>query len=259
MPDPSHAPASSPDEIYVGYLPVPPRYMAFLRWIIPTTLVLLAGAGVLWARSQHSPGRGTWNSSQTLHLQGVMVSKPYRMLLTRNSYDEPELVLLVEKGKHGPRRAAPFDGQIVTITGSPLHRDERRMLELDAADSAITPDPTGARPDPAQVPVRRTMGRVTLRGEIIDPKCFLGAMKPGEGKTHKECATLCIRGGIPPMFITRDEHDGITYYLLEGPDRSAADAGIQPFIADPVEITGDLTTWAGVNLLSLSPADIRRL
>ena len=30
---------------------------------------------------------------------------------------------------------------------------------------------------------------------------FDGAMKPGDGKTHKGCAALCLRGGIPPALM----------------------------------------------------------
>ena len=62
------------------------------------------------------------------------------------------------------------------------------------------------------------LGGATLAGEIIDPKCYFGAMKPGEGKIHKACATLCLRGGIPPMFMTTDEQGRHVYYLLTKPD-----------------------------------------
>jgi hypothetical protein len=41
-------------------------------------------------------------------------------------------------------------------------------------------------------------GLVKLTGEIVDSKCFLRVIAPGSGKTHKECASLRLRGGIPP-------------------------------------------------------------
>lgn len=44
---------------------------------------------------------------------------------------------------------------------------------------------------------------VTLDGELVDSKCYLGTMKPGDGKTHKSCAILCLRGGIPPLFVSK--------------------------------------------------------
>ena len=39
----------------------------------------------------------------------------------------------------------------------------------------------------------------TLTGEIIDPKCYFGAMNPGYGKVHLSCAVRCISGGIMPL------------------------------------------------------------
>jgi nitrite reductase/ring-hydroxylating ferredoxin subunit len=41
-------------------------------------------------------------------------------------------------------------------------------------------------------------------GPLGDPKCFARAMKPGDGKTHKGCAVLCLRGGIPAVFVAAD-------------------------------------------------------
>jgi hypothetical protein len=252
MPDPPR-----PDELYVGYLPVPPRQWRFLRRSVPTILWLLCGVCFLWARSQHSPGNAVWDQGQPVKLRGTIIARPYPLLLTAGADGKPELVLLVEMGKHGGgQRAAALDGRPAIISGWPLHRDGRRMIELEPGENAVAPD-AGSGSGP--IPVSRSEGRATLRGEIVDSKCFLGAMKPGEGKTHKECATLCIRGGIPPMFVTRDAAGSTTYYLLQSPDGGPIDPAIQPFIADPVELTGELSTWAGLNVLSVKPADIRRL
>jgi hypothetical protein len=29
---------------------------------------------------------------------------------------------------------------------------------------------------------------MTLTGEIVDSKCYLGVMNPGQGKVHRDCA-----------------------------------------------------------------------
>lgn len=248
---------NQPDEMYVGYLPVPRGQRVFIRRFVPVVVGVLAAVGVLWARSQPSPGRGVWDAGHTTQLRGTLMARPYPMLLTSNEDGEPEFVLLVERGKHGARHAQARHGLAVVAAGSTLKRDGRRMLELDPAESSLAADSAAAKAPP--LPAPRSVGRVTLRGEIIDPKCYLGAMKPGEGKTHKACATLCIRGGIPPMFVTRDDAGRVTYYLLQSPDGGPADPAIHPFIADPVQITGDWSTSAGMNFLSIRAADIRRL
>lgn len=246
-----------PDEMYVGYLPVPRGQKMFLRRIVPVAVMLLVVGALLWARSQHSPGRGIWDTEHPVQLRGVLVARPYPMLLTTGEDGEPEFVLLVEKGKHGPRSAEALDGGAVVVLGSVLKRDGRRMLELDDGARGLVIDP--GVPNASLVPSRRALGRVTLRGEIIDPKCYLGAMKPGQGKTHKECATLCIRGGIPPMFVTHDDRGQVTYYLLQSLGGGPADPAIHPFIADPVEVAGELTRWGGLNIISVDPSGIRRL
>ena len=51
---------------------------------------------------------------------------------------------------------------------------------------------------------RRTVAeRVMLRGEIVDSKCYLGVMNPGEGTVHRDCAARCLSGGLPPMLVVR--------------------------------------------------------
>jgi hypothetical protein len=179
-------------------------------------------------------------------------------LFTQDSGGESQAILLVEAGKHGSiQRTAALDSRAATVSGWPLHRDGRRMLELEPIDTAIVADADS--PSPVLPPAMKSIGPVTLRGEIVDSKCFLGAMKPGEGKTHKECATLCIRGGIPPMFVTRDATGAATYYLLQDPAGGPIDAAIFPFIADPVEVRGEHAEWGHLNILRLRPGDVRRL
>jgi hypothetical protein len=250
MPDPAHR------DMYVGYLPVPPAHRRFLRWAVPTMLWILCLAMFLWTRSQQSPGTGVWDQGQPIRLHGTLLAHPYPMLMTEGPGGAPEAVLLVEVGKVGAaHNAAGLHGRAVTASGWPLHRDGRRMLELEPDEAALTSDPTAsARPWPSV-----SLGRATLRGEIVDSKCFLGAMKPGEGKTHKECATLCIKGGIPPMLVMYDGAGRATYNLLAGPDGGVLEPAAHPFIGDVVEVSGELFEQGGIRILRCSAASIRRL
>jgi hypothetical protein len=256
MPDPS--PARQQDEIYVGYLPVPPRQRRFLRRSVPVTLWILCAASFLWARSQHTPAAAVWEDGQPIKLHGLVISDPYPILFTVDGSGASQAILLVEAGKHGShKRFAGLNGRAATVSGWPLHRDGRRMLELEPTGAAVSAD--AASPLSVPPPAMKPVGAVTLRGEIVDSKCFLGAMKPGEGKTHKECATLCIRGGIPPMFVTRDAAGAATYYLLQDPSGGPIDPAMFPLIADPIEINADLATWGDQNVLKVRPESIRRL
>jgi hypothetical protein len=84
-------------------------------------------------------------------------------------------------------------------------------------------------------------------------------MKPGEGITHKQCATLCIRGGIPPMFVTQRSDGTRSYILLASPTNGPLDPDAYPFIGDDVELSGELSDWGDLELLRVDAADIRRM
>jgi hypothetical protein len=100
-------------------------------------------------------------------------------------------------------------------------------------------------------------GQVTLTGEIVDSKCFLGVMVPGEGVTHRGCAALCLRGGIPAALLVKQKNGVPSLYLIAGSaatrDRAIAWAG------EVVEMTGTVTQPGGWQVLTTQPGAWRRL
>jgi hypothetical protein len=168
-------------------------------------------------------------------------------------------ILLVEDGKFGAAdRVRPFAGRAVRVSGTLLHRDERWMLELAAGADGLQPAPDlpGDVVRRLASPVRQPLGPVTLRGEVIDSKCYLGAMKPGGGKTHKACAALCLAGGVPPMFVTRSPDGPETYYLLATATSGPANDAVRDVVGDPAELDGSLEKVEDVLVVRL--ATIRR-
>ena len=91
------------------------------------------------------------------------------------------------------------------------------MIAVDEVGPWIRRD-TAAIPDPAlALPALEPLGEVDLVGEILDSKCWFGAMRPSQGKPHKACASLCIRGGIPPAFFARaDGGHGALMIMRDG-------------------------------------------
>lgn len=239
------------DEFFVGYLPAPPRLRRFLLAASGVVLLVLAGAAALIAARQRDPGDAVWNLSQRTSFEGVVYERPYPMLRMRGPGGEPATVLLVSPGKVGATEpVAGLDGQHVRASGSLLHRPLRSMIELDSRPEPID----GSEPQVAfSTPSAAT--EVTLRGEIIDPKCFLGAMKPGEGKTHKACATLCIRGGIPPVLLTFDSAGKPVDYLIVVEDIES----IAPWIGDQIELRGTVVQQDDMRILRPEITSIRRL
>ncbi len=260
----SGAPASDqPDEFFVGWLQAPPSYVRFVRPVAVGLLLAAGGTALLLAWCQQSPGTAEWESDKQVTYEGVVYASPYAMIRVPGEHGgEPvRTIFLVEEGKFGAvDRAKPHNGQPVRVTGTLLHRDERWMLELLPGEAGIQPLP--AMDQEMQERLRRSrprpLGQVTLRGEIIDSKCYLGAMKPGGGKTHKACAALCLSGGVPPMFVTRDAAKRETFYLLTGPDGGPIEKGVIDFVGDPVEITGLLEQQGDLQVLKIAVGSVRR-
>lgn len=256
--------AKPADEFYVGYLPGPVGYVRFLRRIVPILVLLAIILSGLVIRAHNNPGDGVWDIDTSRTLEGVIDSLPYPMIrVADDDTSRPmQSILLVSEGKFGARdRVRPFAGQAVRVRGTVLSRNGRRLFELADGDAAI--EPLGAFEAPWVGQLRRPspepLGTMTLRGEIIDPKCFFGAMKPGEGKPHKECATLCISGGIPPMFLTRSGGGEMRFYLIAGVDGGPVGDGILPFVADSVEVSGMVEQLGDLRILKIDSSRIQRL
>jgi len=249
---------SNGDEIFVGYLPTPPGQRRFLRLILPPLVLGFVGAGTLLAWTFRSPGDGRWNLDQPEEYVGVIATQPYAMIRVPDP-DAPDgvrTILLVREGKRGAAEIARgLDGRIVRVRGTVLQRDGRQLLEVIEPIEPLAGDVTAASQPASNQPI----GQVTVRGEIIDPKCYFGAMKPGEGKTHKECATLCIAGGIPPMFLVRGVDGSKVYYLLANEQGESVTQSVLPFIADPVELSGMVERRGDLLVLRIEPDSIRRL
>lgn len=252
-------------EFFVGYLAMPRGLARFVSWVAPG--LVAAGLAIAWfvSGTQSDPGAGVWHE-QRESLVGRVSLTPYALL--RVATTQPgrafETVLLVSEGKHGAgERVAAHDGRVVQARGTILERDGRRLLELADAEEVTPADAAAEASAPRLAASSAARQRVTLRGEIIDPKCYAGAMKPGEGKTHKECATLCIAGGIPPMFVAWDAQGTASWYLLCDADgRGLVGARLErvlPFVADWVELSGELETLGDVQVLRIDAESVRRL
>ncbi|MFO0848261.1 MAG: hypothetical protein U0871_06860 [Gemmataceae bacterium] len=238
MPDPT--PPTEPEPHFIGWLPMPRSYARLLVPVAAGLVVAAAVTAALIARGQQSPGDGRWEDGRPTTLVGVVYAEPYAMIRVPGDGPggPPITVLLVEEGKFGAKdRVRSFDGRAVRVTGTPLTREGWRMLELTAGEEGLRP---ANLPEPELAFLRRSpprpQGRVTLRGEIVDSKCFLGAMKPGGGRTHRGCARLCLKGGVPPLFVSRSGGPGPSIYLLASEALGPADDSLLELAGLPVVV-----------------------
>ncbi len=227
------------DDFYVGYLAMPRSHRRFLQTALPLTLlaVLLSAAAI--ALTQRDPGAGTWQTGEASTWSGMILIDPYPTLHIKHGEDRSDY-LLVRMGKFGAREIAePFTNQGVVVRGRLLERDGRRMIELDdapGADAPIRPWPVDA---PIPTPPRPVaLGIINTRGEILDAKCYLGAMKPGDGKAHKACAILCLEAGVPPMLVSRADDGSPRYHILLERNGDPISAKSIALAGEPVRVEG---------------------
>jgi hypothetical protein len=243
---------SERDPFFIGWFPMPRRYARFLAPVALGLVAALTVAGAVLAWSQRSPGTGTWDDGTTT-FTGIVYSEPYAMIRVPpfEPGGRPRTVLLVESGKFGAKaRVKPHEGRPVRVAGTLLSRGDRQMLELGEGDEGLR----GAEmPEAEQAALRRTPprtgGSVALRGEIVDSKCYLGAMKPGGGRAHKGCAVLCLKGGVPPLFVSRDE--GGTLYLLTNSNGGPLDTTYFDLAADTIRLGGQVEVWDDLRVLKV--------
>lgn len=246
------------DDFFVGYGKTPQSLGRFLLLI---TLVLLAGVSLfafVVAIQQENPGTGIWDLSSVSASEGVLRFDPYPVLYEDLGDGTQKPILLVSSGKIGTtERLAAVEGHRIRAKGAVIARAGTNMLEL--VDGATAIEDLGAAQDLLRSE-DATNTATSLKGEIIDSKCMLGVMKPGVGKVHKACATLCIYGGIPPMFMVRDGNDGIfALYLLTDAQGNQIKDDILEFVADPVSVAGELVEGQGITQFRIDPSTIRRL
>jgi hypothetical protein len=102
------------------------------------------------------------------------------------------------------------------------------------------------------------LGKLTLVGEIVDSKCFLGVMNPGQLTPHRACAIRCISGGIPPVLLVRQANGPPLYFLLVSHDGKPVNKQVLNLVAEPVEITGEVERQGELLILRADPVTYRR-
>jgi hypothetical protein len=246
---------SERDEFFIGYLATPAGIRRWMAKVAVGLLVVVGAIGMGLAAMQRDPGEGIWDLSDGKVLEGVVEERPCPMVQVEGKNNEVASVLLVGEGKVGvAERVAGMEGKQVRVRGHTISRGVVRLFEMEDGAEGIVAIGEGG-------PVRQGVtGRrvVTMRGEIVDPKCFAGAMKPGEGKTHKGCAVLCLRGGIPAAFVGEDG----TYLIVDEQGRALSGAALErvlPVVGEPVEASGEVELRGDLKLFHLSGGAVRRL
>ncbi len=241
------------NDFYVGYLPKAPTALArFLRRVVAVLGLLVVAVALVLAFAQLPFANSRFEYGKPHAFEGVVMTRPYPTLLVAR----PEVVgqqsgysqyLLVAPGKHGADDlVAGFDGKQVRLQGQLVYRADKTMVEIMPGSIVLA----GAAPSIPEI--TRDLGAVTVTGEIVDSKCYLGVMNPGSGKVHRDCAARCLSGGIPPIFVGMDRR-GEQFFLIGLDGRTLERDALREFIAEPITVRGELLQQGETRLLKIDP------
>lgn len=248
------------DEFFIGYAPpMPPRLAHFVR----RNVITLACGVLVWAvtiATGHVPLEGgTFEFGHPQRLGGTIVEHPYPALqLDEDNQHATPWLLLVAPGKHGADTLVRgLDGRHVTLKGTRIRRGSHTMIEVEPA-SLVVGQPSESWSQAASMKAASFgEGAVKVRGEIVDSKCFLGVMVPGSGTTHKDCASLCLRGGIPPALYAEDRAGDSALILLTGTSGESIRAQALQVAGEAIDMTGILERRGGWLVLRTDPTTWR--
>ncbi len=273
------------DEFYIGWEDhAPAGHSRSIRRLVAGVFALVLAAGAGFGVAQRLIGRAQFEWGQVRDFRGTLYVDPYpHLVLARpESLGAPgsprgpfaredqaaQAAPLVASFKFGLNRAelASLVGRAVTLRATRIHRDGRLLLEVEAGSVRSADPPPGHLEAPRRDVASGVdtapdvfLGRQTFRGEIVDSKCWMGVMNPGVLKPHRACAVRCISGGIPPMLLVRREGASALNLLLVDARGHPVNDAVLDYVAEPVEITGDVVRRHDLLLLRAQPETYRRI
>jgi len=251
-----------PAEFYIGWeAKAAPGIGKAVRKTVVVLVTLALLAPVALAVSQRMIGKSVFEWGNHKRFSGILKATPYPHILVPRPGNAGGLshystYYLVAPWKFGLKQdgIAPLDGKSVTLQGTLIYRSNQTMIEvLPGSLQETNMAKTTALPQAIQ------LGKQTLVGEIVDSKCFLGVMNPGQLTPHRACAIRCISGGVPPILLVRQEIGPPIYLLLVSADGSPVNKQVLDKVAEPLEITGEVERQGELLILRADPSTYRRV
>lgn len=242
------------DAFYIGWMPnAPDNFARHVKKVVLVLIILVVTIGVVLALSQKKFDTGNFEFGTLTEIKGIYSKTPVpnlKIIGGKDIWGNPNYITapLVGYGKHGAdgiiasleaANETSLDKKEITVKGTLLYNDGKLIVQIAAQDKPLVR--IGPLVTSADIlPHIKDLGTQKVKGEIIDPKCYFGVMKPGLGKPHRDCAIRCILGGIPPLLRIQNDKGAVNYYLIVGPNGEKMNSAVQDFVAEPVELEGRL-------------------
>jgi len=255
------------DEFYVPYIEgsLGAKTKRTLKHFVVVSILLIIASALLFSFSQKPFKNSTFELTSATKITGTFHENPYPMLRVEVAKNTYKNILLLGFGKSSANpfleklqnEIADLNGKTLSIEGNLIYYNGKTLIQI-TDDEKVTLKNNSK----THIPCKKIISKMTLQGEIIDPKCYFGVMKPGKGKIHRSCAIRCVSGGIPPILATTDNNNISQYYLLTDLKGNAINNSILPYIGKPSEITGivqEMEDWyiMKINISSIEELDIK--
>lgn len=262
---------STANEFYIGWLPAAPDGISkHIRKVVIVLGILVMVGGTMLSLLQRKFSTANFEFGQLTAIKGIYYQFPVPSLKVMSSgnalgHSTYITIPLVGYGKFGAEglisdlekeRKISLNEKLVTFKGTLLYSDGKTLLQIDKNDSPLV-----AITDPARRYLAseiQELGTIQLNGEILDPKCYFGVMKPGHGKPHRDCAIRCIAGGISPVFWVRNGKGEADYYLILDENGQKMNAELKGHIGEPVSLSARAVKFNDWIILYANKKSIKR-
>lgn len=244
-------------EFYIGWMPnAPGKFAKHVKKVVVVLVGLVVTISIVLALSQKKFDTGNFEFGTLTEVKGIFSKTPVPSIKIINGKDiwgnyNYITAILVGYGKHGAdgiindleaQNKTTFDKKEITVKGTLLYNDGKVILQISGSDKPLVHiGETITSAD--MLPQIKNLGIQKVKGEIVDPKCYFGVMKPGLGKPHRDCAIRCILGGIPPLLRVENENGAVNYYIIVGAHGEKMNKAVQDFVAEPVTLNGKLVKY----------------
>ena len=249
-------PSPNRDEFFVGWSGQ--LGSATRRAILPAGLAALFGIpalGAMLGRKVDDPAGPDFASLPSgaaladlpigMTATGLLLRGPYPLLHLPGDSNRPRgrTLFLSGDGKRGPDGITPeMYGHLIAVDGFVLRRGALEML--------VTSTPPRLVDAPAPpAPAAEALGRWRVTGEICDGKCGAGAMRPGIGLAHRACATLCLDGDLPAVFVPSGPIADHPFLLLADRAGNSPMPAFRDLIGRRVTLEGEVERFGDLPIL----------
>jgi len=257
------------DDFYIGWMPSPPTsFSNYTRKAVIVVIGLIVFVAVLLSQQQKQFSTAVFEFGKRTEITGIYQNFPVPSIRVITEHDVAGnstyiTIPLTGYGKFGAEgtiAALEKQNQIqlqnreITISGTLLYSDGKTLLQIDEHDKPLLKWSNEVYPTEHSV---QELGDMDLTGEILDPKCYFGVMKPGHGKPHKDCAIRCIAGGMSPVLYVRNEKGESNYYLLLDKNGKKINQELKDHVAEPLRLQARAVRYDDWVILYVDPKTIR--